>query len=40
MTALELRAAIDEVHSRVDSLAYALRIEQAAGESATKSMHK
>ena len=40
MTALELRAAIDEVLSRVDSLAYALRIEQAACESATKSMHK
>jgi hypothetical protein len=40
MTALELRAAIDEVLSRVDSLEYALRIEQAACESATKSMHK
>ena len=40
MTALELRAAIDEVLSRVDSLEYALRIEQAAYEAATKNVHK
>jgi hypothetical protein len=40
MTALELRAAIDDVLSRVDSLEYALRIEQAAYESSTKQMHK
>ena len=40
MTALELRAGIDDLLSRVDSLEYALRIEQAAYESATKQMHR
>jgi hypothetical protein len=40
MTALELRAGIDDLLSRLSSLEYALRIEQAAYESAAKSVHK
>ena len=40
MTALELRAGIDHLLTRVDSLEYALRIEQAAYEAATKNVHK
>lgn len=40
MTALELRAGIDDLLTRVDSLEYALRIEQAAYEAATKNVHK